>query len=76
LALKYKNSGKLKAKAIKKVNGIIVHQYFILSFKDSYVIQTKNVIATTEISAEIDFAGMVVTVCAIKLAMEVSSADI
>tara|TARA_B100000809_G_C15041126_1_gene495544 strand:- start:519 stop:737 length:219 start_codon:yes stop_codon:yes gene_type:complete len=50
----YKNNGNVNAIAIKNVNGIKTHQYFIFNFKDSGIINAKKVSTTTVKSAPKD----------------------
>lgn len=64
-SLKYKNRGKAKAIATKKLKGMKTHQYFIFNFRASGIYHAKNVKTTTIKSALKDWAGKVVLVCAI-----------
>ena len=53
-ALIYKNNGNVNARATKKVKGIKIHQYLILSRNDSGIKKAKNVRQTTVKSAPKD----------------------
>jgi hypothetical protein len=50
----YKNKGNVKAIAIKNVNGIKIHQYFIFNRNDSGIKKAKKVHTTTVKSAPKD----------------------